>query len=107
MKVSTVASNPQPNLEIRNGQEVVVMPIEEFNQQFRKRRKSQKQKVLEQNNIDLKYLRNIQYRKKEGVYSFKMMNIPSIEALKELISIQESYPDPSKIESHFKLDPQE
>ena len=96
-----VVNANKPNLEIRNGQEVVVMPIEEFNQQFRKRRKSQKQKVLEQNHIDLKHLKNIQYRKKDGVYSFKVINIPDIEALKRLIEIQEEYPEVAKIESHF------
>ena len=94
MEVITGTENiTKPSREIRDGQEVIIMPIEEFNQQFRKKRKSQKQKVIEANNIDMKYLKNIQYRKKDGVYSFKITNIPSIEELKRLIKIQETYPE--------------
>lgn len=93
MEVVNIPDGNRPELshEIRNGKEVVVMPVEEFNQQFRRKRKSQKQRMLEANNIDLKYLKNIQYQKKDGVYSFKIFSIPSIEELKKMIEIQETY----------------
>ena len=77
--------------EIRDGKEVVVMSVDDFNQQFKKKRVSQKQRILQKNKIDLKYLKQVQYRKREGTYSFKITNIPSIEELKKLIAIQETY----------------
>lgn len=83
--------------EIRDGQEVVVMSVQDFNQQFKKKRISQKQKILQENDIDLNHLRQVQYRKKEGTFSFKLTNIPSIEELKRLIAIHESYPEPSSV----------
>ena len=81
----------QIQTEIRDGKEVVIMLKDDFNQQFKKKRVSKKQKVLQENDIDLKHLRQIQYRKKEDTYSFKMFDIPNIEELKKLIAIQESY----------------
>lgn len=81
----------QIQTEIRDGKEVVVMSVEDFNNQFKQKRVSKKQSVLEENGIDLKYLRNIQYKKKEGTYSFKIFDIPNIEELKKLIQIQESF----------------
>ena len=80
--------------EVRDGKEIVVMSVDDFNNQFKKKRVSQKQKILQDNNIDLKYLRQIQYKKKEGTYSFKICNIPSIEDLNKLVAIQETYPGP-------------
>lgn len=81
----------QVQTEIRDGKEVVVMSVEDFNNQFKQKRVSKKQLILEENEIDLKYLRNIQYRKKEGTYSFKIFDIPNIEELKKIIEIQESF----------------
>lgn len=83
----------EPVTEIRNGEEVVVMPVAEFNNQYKKKRKSAKQKILEENDIDIKYLKNIQWKKREGKFSFKIVDIPSVEDLKRLIDIQESYLD--------------
>ncbi len=77
--------------EIIDGQEVVVMPVDEFNKKFVQKRVSQKQKDLQENGIDLKYLNQVQYRKKEGTYSFKIFNIPNIEELKKLVDIQETF----------------
>lgn len=81
----------QVQTEIRDGKEVVVMSVEDFNNQFKQKRVSKKQLILEENEIDLKYLRNIQYRKKEGTYSFKIFDIPNIEELKKIIEMQESF----------------
>ena len=77
--------------EIRDGEEVVVMSVNDFNQQFKKKRISKKQKILEENGIDLKHMKQIQYIKMMDTYTFKITNIPSIDALKKLIAIQESY----------------
>ena len=52
----------QIQTEIRDGKEVVIMLKDDFNQQFKKKRISKKQKVLRENDIDLKHLRQIQYR---------------------------------------------
>ena len=79
--------------EIRNGQEVVIISKDDFDQQFKKKRISRKQKVLQKNGIDLKHLKQVQYRRKDMTYSFKIFNIPNIEELKKIISIQESYPE--------------
>ena len=84
----------QIQTEIRDGKEVVIMLKDDFNQQFKKKRVSKKQKVLQENGIDLKYLRHIQYRKKDDTYSFKIFNIPNLEELKKLVTIQEEYPEP-------------
>jgi hypothetical protein len=77
--------------EIRDGKEMIVISADDFNKQFKKKRVSQKQRILEQNGISLKYLNQIQYRKKEATYSFKITNIPSITELIKLIAIQEEY----------------
>ena len=77
--------------EIRDGQEVVVMNVDEFNKQFKKKRVSLKQKMMQDNDIDLKYIKYIQYKKRDDVFSFKMTNIPNMEQLKILIDIQESF----------------
>ncbi len=77
--------------EIRDGKEVVVMSVDDFNRQFKKKRVSQKQRILQENEIDLKYLKQVQYWKKDGTYSFKIFNIPSIKELKKLIVLQETY----------------
>lgn len=78
--------------EIRDGQEVVVIPTEQFNSQFRKKRVSKKQRILTENNVDIKYLKNIQYKKNTDSYTLRVTNIPNLEELKKLIDIQESYP---------------
>jgi len=77
--------------EIRDGKEVVVISTEDFNKQFNKKRVSAKQKIMEENEIDLKYLKRIQYKKKEGTFSFKIMGIPNVETLKQLIKQDEVY----------------
>lgn len=81
--------------EIRNGQEVVIMSKDDFDQRFKKKRVSKKQRVLQENGIDLKHLRQIQYRKKEDTYTFKIFNIPNLDEVKKLVAIQESYPAPA------------
>ncbi len=75
--------------EIRDGKEVVVISTEDFNKQFKKKRVSAKQKIMEENKIDLKYLKRIQYKKKEGTFSFKIMGIPNVDALKQLVKLDE------------------
>ncbi len=77
--------------EMRDGVEVVIIKIDEFNKQFKKKRVSAKQKILEGNDIDLKYLKRVQHKKKEGTFSFKIINIPNIEELKALIKKEESF----------------
>lgn len=51
------------NTEIRDSKEVVVMDVDEFNSQLKNKRVSQKQKILQENHIDLKYLKNIHIKK--------------------------------------------
>ena len=77
--------------EIINGEEMVVMKPEEFNKQFKAKRVSAKQRILEENGIDLKYLKRIQFHKKTGTFSFKITNIPSIDELKSLLEKEVSY----------------
>ena len=86
-----IFENPAIVTEMRDGKEVVIIDAKDYNKQFKQKRVSYKQRTLEENDIDLKHISCIQIKKREGTYSFKITNIPSVEELKRLIVLQGSY----------------
>jgi hypothetical protein len=72
-----------------NGKEVVVIPRAIFESQYKEKKMRRKERFFIDNDIDLKYLDTLHSSK--GRYTLKITNIPNMEELKKLISINEQY----------------